>query len=119
MTLTGLRTVLPLLASLLAYYLESPGASGDIMTVKDMLRGFINGEFGSVDEVEVAQSLGVADTHAYDAAQLRVDLCVEGIVRCLEVHSMAKRRQLLFVVEVLLAHLISSVPVMLTGRGYS
>jgi hypothetical protein len=100
MTLNGLRTVLPMLASLLAYYLEFPDASDDIMTVKEMLHGFMNGKYGNVDEVEIAQSFEVEVAHAYSDEQMRVDLFTEGIVRCLEVHAMANHRQLLFVVEV-------------------
>ena len=108
MTLNGLRTVLPMLASLLAYYLDSPDASDDIMAVKEMLHGCINGRYGRVAEVEIAQAFGVEVTQTYTEEEMRMDLCIEAIVRCLEVHSMASHQQLLFVVEVCHELLIST-----------
>lgn len=100
MTLTGLHTMLPMLATLLAYYLDSPDASDDIMSVKEMIHQFIDGKYGEVDEVEIAQVFETKVATVDTPGQIRANICTGAIVKCLEVHSMAQHRLLLFVVEV-------------------
>ena len=100
MTLNGLRTTLPMLAALLAYYLDSPDASDDITAVKEILHGVMHGRYGAVDEREIVQAFRVESSPDYSSEQMREDLCIEAILRCLESHSLASHQQLLFVVEV-------------------
>lgn len=99
-TPVSFRTVVPSLASLIPSFTQASDSESDLHTVKHLLSEIVSGNCGRLDLADLEQKYNAIALNTDSEDDLRRGICLDALLRCLEVGSPTQQHLLHRSIEV-------------------